>query len=205
MEEPLLDGLPSVVDLDGPNAVDTFSELRQWVRRVSVHRQLQAAGRLVSLEQRRAIFCFLCRLADDKIRRNLARQILTTLATVEEWTRDNAIDDLVVAVALGQMQPEDVGISADVGSQVHSPSATTESPMALSPQCEGSSSNVFCDVELSQPSALPEEAPAVMTFVHGESGHTACCYDCAMEVQRRRRRCPVCRQQFTSVIRNYTL
>lgn len=46
-------------------------------------------------------------------------------------------------------------------------------------------------------------APAVATFVHGLTGHTACCLHCAQEVQRRGCVCPVCRQHFTSVIRNF--
>lgn len=46
-------------------------------------------------------------------------------------------------------------------------------------------------------------AAAVATFVHGLTGHTACCLPCAQEVQRRGCACPVCRLPFTSVIRNF--
>lgn len=47
------------------------------------------------------------------------------------------------------------------------------------------------------------KAAAVATFVHGLTGHTACCLRCAQEVQRRGNACPVCRQDFTAVIRNF--
>jgi len=47
------------------------------------------------------------------------------------------------------------------------------------------------------------EAAAVATFVHGATGHTACCVRCAREVQRRGRSCPVCRRRFQAVIRNF--
>lgn len=47
------------------------------------------------------------------------------------------------------------------------------------------------------------KAAAVATFVHGLTGHTACCLPCAQEVQRRGCSCPVCRLPFTSVIRNF--
>lgn len=47
------------------------------------------------------------------------------------------------------------------------------------------------------------KAAAVATFVHGLTGHTACCLSCAQEVQRRGCTCPVCRRPFTTVIRNF--
>jgi len=48
------------------------------------------------------------------------------------------------------------------------------------------------------------EAAAVATFVHGSTGHTACCIPCAREVQRRNGTCPLCRRQFQAVIRNFS-
>jgi hypothetical protein len=47
------------------------------------------------------------------------------------------------------------------------------------------------------------KAVADATFVHGLTGHTACCLSCAQEVQRRCHTCPVCRLPFTAVIRNF--
>jgi len=49
------------------------------------------------------------------------------------------------------------------------------------------------------------QAPAVATFIHGDTGHTACCMPCAEELRRRPRgqRCPVCRVPFTTIIRNF--
>eukprot|EP00427_Karlodinium_veneficum_P024788 CAMPEP_0169119030 /NCGR_PEP_ID=MMETSP1015-20121227/31326_1 /TAXON_ID=342587 /ORGANISM="Karlodinium micrum, Strain CCMP2283" /LENGTH=329 /DNA_ID=CAMNT_0009181857 /DNA_START=75 /DNA_END=1064 /DNA_ORIENTATION=+ len=47
------------------------------------------------------------------------------------------------------------------------------------------------------------KAVADATFVHGLTGHTACCLPCAQEVQRRCQSCPVCRLPFTAVIRNF--
>lgn len=47
------------------------------------------------------------------------------------------------------------------------------------------------------------KAVADATFVHGLTGHTACCMPCAQEVERRGHSCPVCRSPFTAVIRNF--
>lgn len=64
-----------------------------------------------------------------------------------------------------------------------------------------------------EPGRLPElgqatcvvcqEFAAVATFVHGSTGHTACCVRCAREVQQRGASCPMCRRRFGAVIRNF--
>lgn len=41
------------------------------------------------------------------------------------------------------------------------------------------------------------------TFVHGNSGHTCCCYDCAIKVEQSDRLCPICRVPISMVIRNF--
>eukprot|EP00927_Polykrikos_kofoidii_P067685 TRINITY_DN63133_c0_g1_i1.p1 TRINITY_DN63133_c0_g1~~TRINITY_DN63133_c0_g1_i1.p1 ORF type:complete len:231 (+),score=16.79 TRINITY_DN63133_c0_g1_i1:102-794(+) len=230
----MLDGLPSVADLDGPNVVDTFSELRQWVRRLSVSGQLQAAGLLVNLERRRTIFSFLCRIVEDRLRRNLARQVLRTLSSLQEWTSNDAISDSDLAVALGESPVCDGGGSCkdvpQMDSFVGSAASSTASPSTSRDSCTPGLPGVDNPVSGAQPSHSAMEAespqraemileplaaqamcilctasPAVMTFIHGQSGHTACCKPCALEVQRRQGKCPVCRLRFTSIIRNYTV
>lgn len=47
------------------------------------------------------------------------------------------------------------------------------------------------------------ERPVNATFIHGHTGHTACCLGCALALQVRGETCPVCRREFSSVIRNY--
>lgn len=45
--------------------------------------------------------------------------------------------------------------------------------------------------------------PKVASLVHGRSGHQACCYECACQLKKTRKPCPVCRQPIEKVIRNY--
>lgn len=47
------------------------------------------------------------------------------------------------------------------------------------------------------------EAAAVVTFVHGATGHTCACVPCAKEVQRYGMHCPVCRRKFRTIIRSF--
>lgn len=49
------------------------------------------------------------------------------------------------------------------------------------------------------------DAQANATFVHGLTGHTACCVECADQLRKRGDTCPVCRQDITAVIRNFTV
>merc|ERR1712217_775247 len=48
-----------------------------------------------------------------------------------------------------------------------------------------------------------QELAAVATFIHGTTGHTACCVGCARQVQQHKQGCPVCRRPFVAVIRNF--
>lgn len=41
------------------------------------------------------------------------------------------------------------------------------------------------------------------TFVHGNTGHTCCCYTCASTLGRRRPTCPICRAPIERVIYNF--
>jgi len=45
--------------------------------------------------------------------------------------------------------------------------------------------------------------PVNATFVHGNSGHTCCCYNCATTLGRRRPTCPICRAPIERVIYNF--
>merc|ERR1712218_259432 len=49
------------------------------------------------------------------------------------------------------------------------------------------------------------ESRANATFVHGSTGHTACCVECAEQMCTQGGTCPICRQGFTAVIRNFTV
>ena len=47
-------------------------------------------------------------------------------------------------------------------------------------------------------------APAVATFVHGDSGHTAACMPCAETIrQGESPRCPICRAANFRIIQNF--
>eukprot|EP00746_Dinoflagellata_sp_MGD_P010305 gnl/MRDRNA2_/MRDRNA2_121228_c0_seq1.p1 gnl/MRDRNA2_/MRDRNA2_121228_c0~~gnl/MRDRNA2_/MRDRNA2_121228_c0_seq1.p1 ORF type:complete len:378 (+),score=93.77 gnl/MRDRNA2_/MRDRNA2_121228_c0_seq1:55-1134(+) len=48
------------------------------------------------------------------------------------------------------------------------------------------------------------DAVADATFVHGETGHTVCCLRCAKQVEELADTCPMCRQPFLMVIKNFT-
>lgn len=41
------------------------------------------------------------------------------------------------------------------------------------------------------------------TFVHGDSGHQACCYECAIAVKASSGKCPICAQVIEAVIRHF--
>src|SRR6218665_2776317 len=45
--------------------------------------------------------------------------------------------------------------------------------------------------------------PKVASLIHGTSGHQACCYQCALQLKRMHKPCPVCRRPIQKVIRNY--
>lgn len=47
--------------------------------------------------------------------------------------------------------------------------------------------------------------PKVASLVHGRTGHQACCYQCACQLKKTRKPCPVCRQPIEKVIRNYVV
>ena len=42
------------------------------------------------------------------------------------------------------------------------------------------------------------------TIVHGETGHTCCCFACAKDLQARGDACPMCRAPIAAVIRQFT-
>jgi len=48
------------------------------------------------------------------------------------------------------------------------------------------------------------DADVDATFIHGQTGHTVCCFDCAKETEKRDGKCPVCREPVRAVIRNFT-
>lgn len=47
--------------------------------------------------------------------------------------------------------------------------------------------------------------PKVASLVHGKSGHQACCYQCALQLKKLRKPCPVCRRPIDKVIRNFVV
>jgi hypothetical protein len=48
-----------------------------------------------------------------------------------------------------------------------------------------------------------EEKYCDSTFIHGESGHSVCCYSCAKYIEGNDKRCPICRENISKVILNY--
>mmetsp|Transcript_81825 Transcript_81825/g.227903 ORF Transcript_81825/g.227903 Transcript_81825/m.227903 type:complete len:592 (-) Transcript_81825:92-1867(-) len=78
----------------------------------------------------------------------------------------------------------------------HALCAPSRNAADTDPLAEGDTSGGTCIV--------CTDAPAVATFVHGFTGHTACCLSCAWELERRGSSCPVCRQPFSSIIRNFS-
>mmetsp|Transcript_73146 Transcript_73146/g.136722 ORF Transcript_73146/g.136722 Transcript_73146/m.136722 type:complete len:354 (-) Transcript_73146:80-1141(-) len=49
------------------------------------------------------------------------------------------------------------------------------------------------------------DAPATITFVHGSTGHTACCLLCASGLPPCAGKCPVCRQTYSLRIQNFNV
>lgn len=47
--------------------------------------------------------------------------------------------------------------------------------------------------------------PKVASLVHGQSGHQACCYQCALQLKKLRKPCPICRRPIDKVIRNFVV
>ncbi|XP_057312399.1 E3 ubiquitin-protein ligase Mdm2-like isoform X1 [Hydractinia symbiolongicarpus] len=41
------------------------------------------------------------------------------------------------------------------------------------------------------------------TFIHGDTGHQCCCYDCAKTLKEMKKKCPICRKRIDHVIVNY--
>lgn len=219
MEEPLLFGLPSVAAFkrgveQGEAVADTFTELRGWLRRASASGDLDAAGRLLEHEYRRIIFRFLRQVAMQGIRRNLAREALATMLVSEDWCREGADEDE------GGTTPKEVdtfdwvslpcesrGSAISGAANAPAPAVGPVGDMGAAEATPATGSSARIDTHPLPNQALClicTELPAVATFVHGATGHTACCLACAQEVQRRQETCPVCRQRFSSVIRNFT-
>lgn len=48
------------------------------------------------------------------------------------------------------------------------------------------------------------EQPVAATFVHGSTGHSVCCFECAQKIERGRGCCPVCNLRIEKVIRSFT-
>merc|ERR1711970_321971 len=91
----------------------------------------------------------------------------------------------------------------------------TASTNPVVPSVEPTSTSNATAGDMQQPAAavvLPTciicmGAPADATFVHGDTGHSCCCYACAAEVVRRGgargAQCPVCRVRVERVIYNF--
>jgi len=67
--------------------------------------------------------------------------------------------------------------------------------------------NYFCAPKNNSPQCIIcQEKTINSTFVHGNSGHSLCCYPCAQNIfnQKEDPQCPICRQNLDQVILNYT-
>jgi hypothetical protein len=98
----LLEGLPSSSEILDGDPVDTFIDLRKWQRMVLHQGHLAEAGSLLDFEHRRLIFRLLYPLAKAGIRRNIARDVLISLASLEEWSHGGAVDEEALRIAMGQ-------------------------------------------------------------------------------------------------------
>jgi len=119
---------------------------------------------------------------------------------IVEESREEEATQLAMSLTHFQAEASAQNSSAEAASRIRPPTSDIED--ALDPAVSSATS--------SESPALGQslcivcvKAAAVATFVHGLTGHTACCLACAQEVERRGRSCPVCRQVFTSVIRNF--
>lgn len=213
-------GLPTQAQFERRDCVvDTFIEFRSWLRRITQQGNLVAAGLVLDASFKRAIFSLLAGVAQNRLRQSLAREAFAQLASIDEWTRGGALDDGLFVTAMGEMPGQSLD-QRDPGlgeSARASPAALAPSSHASrQPELQEVSEPGLTEARVSGEGAGDEtqqattkciicsDAPAVMTFVHGSSGHTACCPACAGQIQARGyRRCPVCRQHFSSVIRNF--
>lgn len=210
----------------GDCMVDTFIEFRSWMRLMNHQGTLVAAGNVLDVSSKQCIFNFIAAVAQNRLRQNLAREAFLQLASIDEWTRGGALDDATFMTAMGEMPGQSLDQRAPVLGQSTCVAPTGQ---ALSSQRNDAGQQTGlqeAQEELSEPCftgtepaseggederrqatttcVICSDAPAVMTFVHGSSGHTACCPACAAQIQNRGyRRCPVCRQRFSSVIRNF--
>ena len=45
--------------------------------------------------------------------------------------------------------------------------------------------------------------PRNASFIHGDTGHQVCCFECATKLKNERKRCPVCRKKIKLVVKNF--
>ena len=60
------------------------------------------------------------------------------------------------------------------------------------------------DDTLEDPCAICFERIKNASFVHGKTAHTVCCLECAHELKRQNKGCPVCRAPIEMVLENFT-
>lgn len=229
MAQGILIGLPLQARFEhGDSMVDTFIEFRSWLRLTNQRGNLVAAGSVLDVSFKRSIFGLLAAVAQNRLRQNLAREAFVQLASIDEWVRGGALDDATFLTAMGEMPGQslhqrDQGIVQSTrASPTNQATSSQQNDASQQPGLQESQEEVsepwFTGAEPASEGGEDEirqattttccvicsDAPAIMTFVHGSSGHTACCPACAAQIQQRGyRRCPVCRQRFSSVIRNF--
>merc|ERR1712151_1114547 len=118
---------------------------------------------------------------------------------VLEWNCDGVVDQEVLAQALQEASghPRTSNVAAEHSGESRGDGRTHLVPPVSRHSMAEEGTEPLCIICM--------ERPANATFVHESIGHTVCCLDCATQVRRRNDRCPVCRQSFERVIRNYMM
>lgn len=99
------------------------------------------------------------------------------------------------ATAVGRMLVEPLLVFQQRQSEAEQASIDAEEAAVTAMIADGTAGTGTC--------VICFDRPAIMTFVHGRTGHKACCPQCARQIPRRK--CPVCRQTFSSVILTYSV
>jgi hypothetical protein len=117
--------LPTRGRLEDPqNSGEAFSELYSWVKaRQRTPPSLAEAGRMIDVDHRRGIFTFLCGfLARGNAMRSRCREVLSLLASSEEWCAGDAADQTALAEALAHSKGLRIqGLGAEAAATVSPP------------------------------------------------------------------------------------
>jgi len=101
-EVDVLKGLPPSADFEEgsrSDAGDTFKDFRKWARKSAVW-DLATAGGQLAPAVRHNIFRFLMKIHERQLYRNQAREMLSMLLCIDDWTDGNVADEEAVCELL---------------------------------------------------------------------------------------------------------